>query len=688
MGSQAPRPPIGRLAIAVAASLPMAAAAQWTPVERAGLEERLKPDEISIEQADVNLQIAVMWMLSEKGMPYLARADMILRSLELSDDSSNRAVLAARAIHLYRSAYHWKFKREVTRALDCFRKSISMAKRLNGQAVSQRSGLATLYRAAGEPDLAIAEIRTGMAELDSLGIDEGRATLCIDMVGALADKGQLVEAEHWAAKCDTTVPGAWLMLLSERGRIAAMRGDTTGAVRTWQKAVRVGRPPPFDWERIDPWTRMARILLSGRHYPASMAAADSCSAIALRTGDEAGWCTCRILGGHARLGLGRDSEAEAYLRSALDTARHYGYVGLSRVSGDDGSQVGAAAALKDLYLRQGRFDEAVRMTTYWSTLKDTLNSKDGRFEVFRDGMRRSAMADSLEALARQQALQGQLAAERQRRTFLLSASIAGALVLLLVAGLMYKRMQQARRLARQEKQLRESEVDQLLHANEINAITAMLEGQEKERDRVARELHDHMGGMLGAIKLQLAELEEPATDAPEVRSAQYHKVSGLLDRAGAELRRISHDMAASTLSRFGLDKAMGDLCDSLQTTDGIRVELSLHGLEHRLGSNVEITVYRIVQELVSNVLKHAAATELLISVSQGAGRLNVMVSDNGKGFSPIGHGSGSGMGLDNVRARAASLGGTLQVDSTPGHGTTVSVECPLGDAAIPGTPAP
>ena len=149
------------------------------------------------------------------------------------------------------------------------------------------------------------------------------------------------------------------------------------------------------------------------------------------------------------------------------------------------------------------------------------------------------------------------------------------------------------------------------------------------------------------------------------------------DRAGqavGELRQISHDMAASTLSRFGLEKALKDLRDTIHISGRLSVELSVFGLEQRLERSVEIAVYRIIQELVSNVLKHAKARELSIDVTRSPDRLSVIVSDNGLGFDTTK--PAEGMGLGNVRSRAASLGGKVQVDSSPGVGTTVSVECP------------
>lgn len=246
-------------------------------------------------------------------------------------------------------------------------------------------------------------------------------------------------------------------------------------------------------------------------------------------------------------------------------------------------------------------------------------------------------------------------------------------MLALIALLLWRGLRTRQWLALREKELHSEQVDQLLSQQEIKSINAMLEGQEKERDRVGKDLHDRLGSMLGGIKAQLGALEDRVVQVQQ--DAQFKKAQHLLDQTVGELRQISHDMAASTLSRFGLESALKNLRDTLHIRGRLSVELSVFGLDQRLERSVEIAAYRIIQELVSNALKHAKATELSIDVNRSPGRLSVIVTDNGVGFDPARN--SEGMGLGNVRSRAASLGGTAQVDSSPGAGTTVSVVCPI-----------
>ncbi len=329
----------------------------------------------------------------------------------------------------------------------------------------------------------------------------------------------------------------------------------------------------------------------------------------------------------------------------------------------------------DLYVwNQELGDEgtALRSLISYSDLSDSIENSR-----FRDQLARSEVLFETERKEHtiKEQKQALLLAEVQdrKKSFQRNVSIGVAALLLLIAALLYRSMRTRKRLAQKEKELHGEQVDQLLSQQEIKSINAMLEGQEKERDRVGKDLHDRLGSMLGGIKAQLGALEDRVEQVQH--DAQFKKVHRLLDETVGELRQISHDMAASTLSRFGLEKALNDLRDTIHISGRLSVEMKAFGLEQRLERSVEIAVYRIIQELVSNVLKHAKASELSIGVTRSPGRLSVIVSDNGLGFDTAK--PAEGMGLGNVRSRAAALGGNVQVDSSTGKGTTVSMECPV-----------
>ena len=181
--------------------------------------------------------------------------------------------------------------------------------------------------------------------------------------------------------------------------------------------------------------------------------------------------------------------------------------------------------------------------------------------------------------------------------------------------------------------------------------------------------------MLSAIKLQFSAMEDRMVRMEERQDGKYALVFSLIDEAVSEVRRVSHDMVHSNLVRFGLHGALKELCTALDVPGKMHVELSVFGLAERMDAKLEIAAYRMVQEAVGNVLKHAKASCISISVTKGAAMVNIIVEDDGVGFEASAIKEGLGMG--NLRERAAVFNGVVVVDSHPGHGTTVSIDLPL-----------
>jgi signal transduction histidine kinase len=324
----------------------------------------------------------------------------------------------------------------------------------------------------------------------------------------------------------------------------------------------------------------------------------------------------------------------------------------------------------------GRFVEAVAALNAYVALKDSILGEKATKQLANAEMREKY--DAVERIAQIKTLEGEKQQEqniRVRRTLERNGLIALAVLLIGLSILLYRNIRNRRKLAEQERQIFERRINELMHENEVKALNALLQGQEAERQRIAKDLHDRLGSLLSAVKHQFGALESRIEALQAKQSEQYGKVYALLDDAVEEVRRISHDMIKGGLAEFGLAKALQDLRDSISVKGRLEVELNLFGLEDRMERSTEITVYRMVQELVSNALKHGHPSEMTIALTRSADRLNIIVSDNGEGFMP--GGPGGGIGLGNVRSRAEELGGTMSIDSAPKHGTTVSIDVPL-----------
>ena len=234
----------------------------------------------------------------------------------------------------------------------------------------------------------------------------------------------------------------------------------------------------------------------------------------------------------------------------------------------------------------------------------------------------------------------------------------------------WSKAQLTKRLAAQEKQLDQHRIEQLEREKKLVAMTSMIEGQEAERMRVARDLHDGLGGLLASIKSRFSTL--PAVHASE----ESDTVSTLIDQASQEVRRISHHMAPQALRMGSLREAISDLANHA-TSSGMHVNFEWHGAETRLSENTEIMLYRIAQELIHNVIKHARATHLLIQVNRYEHELNLLAEDDGIGFVMTDQKAQSGLGLGSLQSRVQFLDGTWDIDSKPGEGTSISVQVPI-----------
>ncbi|MEO0684064.1 MAG: sensor histidine kinase, partial [Cyanobacteria bacterium J06649_11] len=221
-------------------------------------------------------------------------------------------------------------------------------------------------------------------------------------------------------------------------------------------------------------------------------------------------------------------------------------------------------------------------------------------------------------------------------------------------------------------------IDDLVQEKEIESINAMLEGQEEERQRISRELHDTVGSMLYTLKLFLSELDSHIDRFSQKSKEQSETAIRLLDQSYEEVRRISQNLVSGVLVKFGLIAELERLFSTIKETNHLNIQFLYYGLEDRLENKTEISIYRIVQELTSNTLKHAKAQEMTIQLNKKYGLLNIMVEDDGVGFDPeIISVEKSGIGLRNVRARVEAMGGQLFIDSGKGAGTTVSIDIPL-----------
>ncbi len=222
-----------------------------------------------------------------------------------------------------------------------------------------------------------------------------------------------------------------------------------------------------------------------------------------------------------------------------------------------------------------------------------------------------------------------------------------------------------------KKLLAEQKVLQLEQEKQLVATKAVLDGESAERERLARDLHDGLGGMLSAVKLNLFDMKNGVSLAGE-DVLRLNRVAELLDSSINELRRIAHNMMPASLARYGLKIALNDFCNSVEP-----VQLHYFGNETRLDPQLEGNIYRIIHELVNNALKYAEASVINVQIIQEEKRISITVQDDGKGFDTSIINKGSG--LENIKNRINSFNGELHIFSEIGKGTEITIDFNLSN---------
>lgn len=246
--------------------------------------------------------------------------------------------------------------------------------------------------------------------------------------------------------------------------------------------------------------------------------------------------------------------------------------------------------------------------------------------------------------------------------------LAGSILLLFLLSLLsYRNYRHRRRL--QQQRIQELETEKQLSATE-----AVLKGEEQERARLAKDLHDGLGGMLSGIKYSLHTMKGNLIMTPENAQA-FERSIDMLDSSIAEMRRVAHNMMPEALVKFGLDTALKDFCNDINQSGALQVTYQSMGLgEAAIDQTKTVTVYRIVQELLNNTIRHAAAKKALVQLTFDSGQLSITVEDDGQGFDPAILQRSRGMGWSNIQSRIDFLKGKWDVHSQPGKGSSVHIE--------------
>ena len=316
----------------------------------------------------------------------------------------------------------------------------------------------------------------------------------------------------------------------------------------------------------------------------------------------------------------------------------------------------------------GDYKKSYDYLRQYITISDSLNSEDAKEKITMMEVRfrvegKEKEIDQLKSVQKIQQL-----SIRQKTTlnYVLIGSAAALLIILLLGYRNYRSRQK----------LQQAKIDELETEKQLAATEAVLKGEEQERTRLAKDLHDGLGGMLSGIKFSLSNMKENLIMTPDNAKAFARSID-MLDSSIKEMRRVAHNMMPEVLVKYGLEKALKEFCSEIDRSGAISVSYQSVGMNNAgIEQTTAVTIYRIVQELVNNAIKHAQAKNLLVQLHQAEKErlLAITVEDDGKGFDVASLKQSGGMGWHNIENRVEFLKGKLDIQSGVGKGTSVMIE--------------
>ncbi len=318
--------------------------------------------------------------------------------------------------------------------------------------------------------------------------------------------------------------------------------------------------------------------------------------------------------------------------------------------------------LVGVLLAMHRYEESYRVQVKAEALSDSLLGEEIQNKTL-------LLEKQFETEKKETQIQLQQAQLNQKST-LNYILIGGAAAILFISLLGYRNY-------RNRQKLQQARIDELETEKQLTATEAVLKGEEQERTRLAKDLHDGLGGMLSGIKYSLNTMKGNLIMTPE-NAQDFERSIDMLDSSIKEMRRVAHNMMPEILVKYGLNTALKAFCNEIDRSGVVRINYQSIGMnDSGVEQTTAVTVYRIVQELVNNAVKHATASQVLVQLQLSEQLLSVTVEDDGKGFDTTLLQNAGGIGWSNIRNRVDFLKGKIDLQAAPGKGTSVLIEIGL-----------
>lgn len=318
------------------------------------------------------------------------------------------------------------------------------------------------------------------------------------------------------------------------------------------------------------------------------------------------------------------------------------------------------------YENQLDFKNSLKYYKKYMILRDSIYNNEKSKQIFE-------LETKYQTEKKQAEIERLTLVERQR-TLVIYILIASLILGTALGWMQFRNIRHKKIIADQKLEIKENQLLELEKERQLTAAKSVLQGEEAERSRLAGDLHDGLGGMLTGVKLKLSSMKENSIMTSE-NLAHFNHALDLLDSSITEMRRVAHNLMPETLMHYGLRTALSDFIRQVEPEGLPIIRCNTFGEDLRFEKEIEITLYRITQELVNNAIKHSEAKQIDIQLFTEKDRICVQVNDNGKGFDPESEDpSITGKGLKNIRDRVTAFNGRYELISQSGKGTECTIE--------------
>lgn len=333
-------------------------------------------------------------------------------------------------------------------------------------------------------------------------------------------------------------------------------------------------------------------------------------------------------------------------------------------------QIGTYKNLTKNYIASNNYVEAFRFREKEYKLRDSLISNK-----MRDNVAELEVSYETEKKERQIAEQELTIERKDKEQYQIKLGIIALAIIFILSLLFFiYRIKLQKKFTIQQEQLRLKEITTLKQNNKLLALNSMIEGQESERLRIAQDLHDSLGGLLSTVKSHFSIIQREIKQLEKLNITS--KTNSLIDEACTEVRRISHNMLPHSLTISGLQGVLEDIKEQLET-EGYEVIFEMDDLHKSNDTTRDVMIYRLLQEIISNMRKHANAKSIFLQILKTDNTYSILFEDDGKGFDYQQAIEKEGLGLKSINSRVAYLDGSIDWDSRIEQGTSITITIPV-----------